>query len=151
MADTTTLEHGHFVVSQELLQLFKWLVEHEEEGLKRIIARVYAQAMNRSSAEERKEEELTGPASQESIVDFFMLIEVLFQEVVEEHCHRELRRRAVLPALNHIDAQECDAHTLDTSATRAASIAHEDPSQTLEETFYRELLKHWKPKSNRVQ
>jgi iron only hydrogenase large subunit-like protein len=136
-------------MSQELLQLFKWLVEHEEEALKRLIARAYAHAYQRATASQ--EHQFSEQPSQEYVLDFFMLTEVLLQEVAEEHQHQELKKRTVLPALNHIDGHECDHSTLESSANRAASITHADPTQSLEEVFYKELLKSWKPKDSKVQ
>lgn len=139
-------DSNQFVVSYELLQLFRWLFEHEQETLKKVMARALKNGLQEQlyshlkSAEAESTEEL-----QQSIVDFFALLETLLYELINENEVKRIMQRNILPAIDHIDAAACDNSTVALSIAKATSLCENDPRKDPKEILFKELLKRWKP------
>ena len=133
-----------FVVSFQLLQLLRWLFEHEHEALKKLVGR---------SLKNGLDEELFYPAArcesdeelQHNIVEFFSLLESLLYEQQHEDEAKKLKRRVQIPAISHIDTTACDDTLVEMSIEKAASMLETNPYEDPKEVLCRELLKRWKP------
>ena len=133
-------------LSYELLHLMQWLIEHEPEKIKSIIA----QAMEDGLKDELKT--LGNSAAREvsetvrySVVDFLELLEVLLQEVSNEHTLKSVLEKKLMPAFDHIDSTACDIETVQTSVEQASSQFERNPKKNPQELLFKELLRTWKP------
>lgn len=137
--------NSQFVISVELLLALKWLLEHEREGLRRIVAR----AMERGLDEELRAIP-SGMAENEdlhqSVADFFTLLERM---VVKGMAHEESDdqlTRAFIPAINKIDTHYCDERTVKATLAKTAPQFNKKNPDELKASICKELLKQWKPK-----
>lgn len=133
-----------FVVSFQLLQLMRWLVEHEQEGLKKLIGRSLKDGLEEvlfyPAERDESDEEL-----QQTIVEFFSLLESVLYEHVHEDEAKKLKKRVLIPAADHVDTAACDDTILAVSLDKAASTLENNPLEDSKEVLCRELLKRWKP------
>ena len=127
-------------LSLQLLELIKWLSEHEQEGLKRLIAHAVQNGL-----QERLAQPLTDESEvelQEGIVEIFSLMEALLYEVMHEDKTKKLSKS--IPAIDHIDGT-VDEHLVSLSAATTAHTLECDPSIDPKEELCKELLRRWKP------
>jgi hypothetical protein len=139
-------DNSYFVVSQELITLIVWLIEHEQESLKKLIVRAlrHGLAAELQKKESSKELPINQEELQQQIVDFFALLETLIYETTSENEVEHALQRSMIPAIQHIDSKLCDTQAMELSiekATKAAKKRTENPK----EVFCRELLRRWKP------
>lgn len=134
-----------FVISPELLELFKWLLEYEQDALKKLIDKslrhglhnqLYSQFGKQQCAEEL----------QRNIIDFFVIMETILYESMHEDEGRKAVQRTLLPAIDRIDAKAYDNSTLNTTIARATVTAENHPERNPKEILCKELLRRWKPK-----
>lgn len=130
------------VVSYQLLQLLRWLFEHEQEALKRVVAHAVKQGLDEAIFQptqlHESDEEL-----QQSIVEFLSLMEALLYEVMREG---ELKKVTVsIPSVDNIDAAVCDDTLVAMSVAQTRTAMEKNPRQDPKELLCKELLKRWKP------
>lgn len=139
-------DNSQFVVSYELLQLFRWLFENEQESLKKLIEKALLNGLNdklitlSSNKNNHSNHEL-----QQSIVDFFALLETILYEITNENEVKKVVERNLIPAIDHIDSSVCDNKTVNSSVARAATLCQNNPNENPKEILCKELLKRWKP------
>lgn len=137
-----------FVVSFQLLQLLKWLFEHEQESLKKVIGRSLKNGLDevlffQQNSRAEYDEEL-----QQVIVEFFSLLETLLYESLNDDETKKLKERMMIPVIDHIDAAVCDDSVVALSIEKAASMIESNPCEDPKEVLCKELLKRWKPAKN---
>jgi hypothetical protein len=137
-------DNNQFVVSHELLELFRWLFEHEQEHLKKLISRALRDGFHQQ-LQHKSEGYDTPEELQQSVVDFFALLETLLYELVNETEVQKVIQRNLLPALDHIDSTVCDDNIVAMSAAKVTSMLEDDPLQDPKTALCKELLKRWKP------
>jgi len=147
MAHTKNKEQ-QFIVSKELLQLLKWLVEHEPENVKKFVQ----QAIDDGLCDEMQshQEEASYDEMQQSVVDFFSLLENILHEIYHDESSSNSQR--MFPALNHIDSHVCDHNTLAVSAAKASSLlqdATQEPTEA-KEALCKALITYWNPRKSKV-
>ncbi len=130
------------VVSYQLLQLLRWLFEHEQEALKRVVAHAVKHGLDESLFQPvhayESDEEL-----QHSIMEFLSLMEALLYEVMREG---EFKKVSVtIPAIDNIDAAACDDNLVAMSVAQACTAMQKNPYQDPKELLCKVLLKRWKP------
>jgi hypothetical protein len=135
------------ILSYRLLKLLQWLLEHEQESLKKIIAKAYSHGVvldtlngDDSLGDQFLEEEL-----HETVIDYFGLLEILLSEVVEEDTERARINRKLLPALDKIDNSFCDKATVVSTVQKVSSSRSHGSQAMTKELLFKELLKQWKP------
>jgi len=137
--------NNQFVISYELLELFKWLLDNEQEGVKKLVDKALRNGLNNQlNTHYRKnpsQEEL-----QSDIIDFFMLLETILYEGINEDEIRKITQRNLLPAIDQIDSKVYDNSTLAATIARATMTAENHPERDAKDILCRELLKRWKPK-----
>lgn len=133
-----------FVVSLQLLQLLRWLFEHEQEALKRIVSRSLKRGLDdlMFTPAERTE---TDDDLNQSIAEFFSLLEALLYESLYEDEAKKITSRLFIPAIEHFDGTECDDSLVALSIEKAASTLENNPYEDPKEVLCKELLKQWKP------
>lgn len=136
--------NDQFVISYELLQLFKWLFENEQETLKKLIERALANGLD-SRISQRVTQESSQEDLQQSIIDFFALLETLLYELTSENEIKKIVEKNLMPSINQIDSKACDQSILAASVNKASSVWENNPEQNPKDILCRELLKRWKP------
>lgn len=137
-----------FVLSYELLQLMEWLVEKDEEGLKRLIKKAIAGGLDMRIKKE-KNNQLASSQAQDSIVSFLTLLEILLAESTQEQSVDHIMEKALIPAIDQVDTKVCDSPTLKSSIAIATSKSEKNP-QNAQNIFLKELLKRWKPSKKKA-
>jgi hypothetical protein len=140
-------QHAQFVLSYELLCLLRWLTEHDTEKLKRLITKALASRGLQENL--RKLDNPDGAQQlddiQNSIIDFFGLMESLLGEALQDQLQQKARAQNLMPALDHIDGTLCDDDTVRSSLEKTTSKLDHNPQINPKEQLFKELLKRWKP------
>ena len=147
--------NNQFVISYELLQLFRWILEYEQESLKKIIQKVinskFKDTINTSSVNYLDYFD-SNQELQQNVIDFFMALEMLLYEVINENeinniCHKDL-----IPAINSIDYRVYNNDILNASVAKAKAAcsskvgkSNVSTKKIAKDIFCKELLKRWKP------
>ncbi len=140
-------DNNQFVVSYELLLLLRWLLDHEHESLKKLITKSLRNGLNNHLKETAPDlnDEATAAELQQNIIDFFVLIEALMLESVNEDMIKTTLQRTLIPAIDHIDSQLCDMDSVAMSIAKATSALHNNSGKNPKDVLCKELLKRWKP------
>ena len=139
------------IISYELLQLMEWMVEHESETLKKIISKALKRGFDEQLKQTKKYKELYSPEEmQNNIVEFLGLLEVLLIESTNEQETSTVIQKNLMPAIDHIDTNNCDSATLKSSIAVATSRSQKNSKEKVQDIFLKELLKRWKPNKNTV-
>ena len=142
---------NQFVLSYELICLLQWLMDHDDHKLKKIVADALASGLKKKF---RKNNRLNDTMSlediQESIVDFFGMLEDLILESLNEQAVKKALEKNLMPSIDHIDATECDDATLRFSIEKATSSIEKNPQENPKELLFKELLRRWKPNKKNV-
>jgi hypothetical protein len=143
--------NDQFTISVELLRLMQWIIEHDQEGLKRLMSRALSRGLNKklNGAQDAVTED--SEHAHHSIIDFFLLMEALLIETVNENAVKDVLQRNLIPSVNRIDTTACDTDTVRFSLERATSKMQAHPQESPRDLLLKELIKNWKPnKKNRV-
>lgn len=136
--------NNQFIVSRELLRLFQWLFDYEQETLKKLIIKAMKNGLqaelHQNSVQPENNEEL-----QQTIIDFFALLETLVLESLHEREVNNVVNRSLIPAIDRIDTAACDNATLAMSVAKATAAHGKHSAEDLKKILCKELLKRWKP------
>ena len=132
------------VLSYELLQLMDWLMQHDSEGLKRLISKAFKRGLSRTFSRTSDSQNLAALSS-DTVANFISLLEILLVESGSEQENQSFLNRNLLPELDHIDLSNCHYSIIQSSAEVAFSKKEKNPSENTQELLYKELLKRWKP------
>lgn len=149
MSHDTHLPTDQFTISVELLRLMQWIIEHDQEGLKRLINRALSQGLHRHMETPQDATE-TSDAAHHSIIDFFLLMEALLIETANEQAVKSALQQNLVPSINRIDTAECDTHTVQFSLQKATNKLKTNPDESPRELLLKELIKNWKPNKKQV-
>ena len=142
---------GQFVLSYELINLLAWLMEHDSHKLKALITKALASGLKDRI---RKEDTLVDRTSlediQESIIDFFGMLEALLLESLNEQAVQKALERDLMPSIDQIDSTMCDDATVRCSVEKATSDLDKHPQKNPKDLLFKELLKRWKPNKKNV-
>lgn len=144
MKNNNPLNNSQFVMSYEILHLLKWLLENEQESLKKIISKSINNGLinelNLEHTSKTHEDHL-----QQNIIDFFSLLEILLYEVLNETEFNKLSSRNILPAIDNIDSTIFDNSIIEMSIAKATSMHKLSSKEDMKTTLCKELLKRWRP------
>ena len=136
---------GQFILSFELLQLIEWLIEHQPEELKKLVHRSLSQGLNNNILKADEILETSTPEDmQNTVIDFFGLMEVLLLDAINERNHDTVHSQFI-PMVNQIDQSSCDANTVSSSVEKATTSLEKNSKQNPQSVLFKELLKNWKP------
>lgn len=136
MAHNNPFDDGQFVISYELLSLLQWLIENEQETLKKMVLR--ATLHNNGPIQH-------GEDVQQTIIDFFALLDALVAETSQEQEVQKVLQRVMIPAIDHIDTSMCDSNAVALSVAKAQLALENKTGENPKEVLCKELLKRWKP------
>lgn len=145
--------NNQFVISYELLALLQWLVEHDAERLKKIIARALGSGLKKdiqSYKSHYSSDNHTNEDIQHSIVEFFGLLEALLLETINEHAMQDAIEKNLMPAIDQLDSTLCDDATIRSSVEKATVKLNKSPQDNPQDVLFKELLKCWKPHNKKV-
>jgi len=137
-------DQEHFVISYELLKLLQWLIEHEQEPLKKLLK----QSLNRKSKQgtaTAATQQIPADHLQINIIHFFSLLETLIHEIEQENEIRHVSHATRIPAIHHIDTNICDSESVALSIAKATDAAENQTGENLKDVLCKELLRRWKP------
>lgn len=139
-----------FVVSYELLCLLRWLVEHDYEKLKKIIAKSLLGGLKEELNKIEHKKPGKCPESdmheiQNSIIDFFTLLEAALIETLNDYAIQKVVEKKLMPAIEHIDTTVCDDATVKSSIEHASTKIEHSTIDSAQEVLFKELLRRWKP------
>ncbi|HJZ23938.1 MAG TPA: hypothetical protein VJ201_05760 [Candidatus Babeliales bacterium] len=137
-------------ITPEIIQLMQWLCEYETEALKNIITRALNQGLKKTKYHSHDEQISSIDEMQDGFITFMSLLEYLYEEVVNERAIKQAGEHHLLPALDKIDNKTCDASTIQSSLTVAASKIERNPHVNPKEILFKELLRRWVP-TNKTQ
>lgn len=136
---------NQFIVSYELLQLFKWLFENEQETLKKIINKALDKGLKDKLLKRNSTNEIDQQDLQHNIVEFFILLETLIYELLSEDQFKKGLERNLIPVIDKVDSKSYDNATFQASVAKATEAWHNNPNTNTKDVFCKELLKRWKP------
>lgn len=138
--------NSQFVLSYELLALLRWLVDNDEDAIKKIIGKALRSGLQEELHHIDQIEDVDMlNEMQHSISDFLHLLEALLIETASEHAKEKARQQKLMPAVDQIDTSLCDDTTVRFSMEKATSEIGADPTKNPKEVLLKELLKRWKP------
>lgn len=145
--------HGQFALSYELLCLMQWLLEHEQEKLKKIITKSLDSGLKEelqridettfAQADSQAAEDM-----QYSVIEFFGLLETLLAESLNEHVVKKALERNLMPAIGQIDTMLFDNATVKDSIEKATHKIELNPGENPKDLLCKELIKRWRPLKN---
>ena len=142
-----------FVISYELLCLLRWLLEHDVERIKKLVAKGLATGLK----DDIKQFEQLGDVNadpamieevQYSIIEFFSMLETLLVEVMKEQAVQRAVEKNLMTTVDHIDSTLCDDATVRSSVEKATAKSEMYPKENAQDLLFKELLKRWKPSKN---
>lgn len=155
MSSLPTNDH-YFAVSADLIRLLQWMLEHEQEGLKRLVKKALDRGFTPTSMEqhqaalaEQTEEDDEG--LKDTITQFFMLLETLLQETNTDHVAVKQLQRCLVPAATHVDMSQYDEIALARSLEKATTAWESNSKETTKAVLCRELLKQWHPQHTKKE
>ena len=109
-------ESTHMNVSYELLMLLQWLLEHEQETMKKIVSKALAHGLQEQIDQHMTQRERQQAAAelQGGIIDFFLMLEASLHRTMNEDHTKEVIQRNLLPALKQMDARTYSIGALET-------------------------------------
>ncbi len=134
-------------ISYELLMLLQWLLEHEQDSLRKIINKSLHNGLQKQleSITTQRERQQAAVELQDSIIDFFRLLEAHIDDLMNEDHTQEVIQRTMLPALKQVDARTYSYGALETSIAKAEAAFCRSEVGNAKEILCKELLKRWKP------
>lgn len=141
---------NQFVISYELLCLLRWLLEHDVERIKKLVAKALASGLR----DDIRQFEQLGDVSadpaiieevQYSIIEFFSMLEMLLLEVMREQAVQRATEKNLMTTVDHIDSTLCDDATVRSSVEKATAKSEMHPKENAQDLLFKELLKRWKP------
>lgn len=154
MNNESTFEGNQFVISYELLQLLQWLVDNEPEALQELVSLALEQGLYEKellAPQDKKTHYHNSEELQQSIVDFFTLLETYIYETPQLSSEDTLiAEQSMLPTIDRVDSSICDENILATSMAQATSQLKSSGGKNAKELLYKELLKNWTPRDKRL-
>lgn len=143
--------NNQFYISQELLCLLQWMIEHNTGTLKKIIIKALASGLkNEIQKTEQFSEMLVSEDVQYSIIEFFGTLETLLLETINEQAVQKVLESNLMPAIDHIDTTMCSDATVRSSIEKATHKIEDNPKENPQDLLLKELLKQWKPNKKKI-
>jgi hypothetical protein len=141
-----------FTISYELLELLRWLCEHEPERLRKVVHHALENGLQtRLDTGETDQPQQNGDELQQMIMEFFSVLEAFLYESMHTHEVEEkaASQQKISHAINQIDGTQCDANTVSMSIAKATSIIEKNENEDAKDVLCKELLKQWSPNKKR--
>lgn len=145
--------NSHLALSYQLLALLKWLVENDTGTLKMIMEDAVEQGAleNLKKFNTHHEDPEAILDMQDTIIDFFGLLESYLQETINDRAHQKIRAKSLMPTIDHIDSTLYDTESLQTTVESTASRIDKNPHKNPKQLLYETLLEQWEPTKETAQ
>jgi len=136
-----------FIISYELICLLKWLIEHDDTKLKKIVSKALSSGLKEKikKGSASSSEEYVLDDIQNTIVDFLGILETVLFDAINEQTMKNAIEKKLMPTVEKIDSASCDDATLRFSLEKATSKIENNPNENPNELLFQEILKRWKP------
>ncbi len=146
------MNNSQFVLSYELLILLRWLIDHDENKIKKIMGNALKSGLQEElQLLDNTENVAELNELQHSITDFLGMLESLLIETTGEHIKEKARQQKLLPSVDRIDTTLCDDTTVRFSLEKATSELAANPDANPKELLFKELLKRWQPTDKNIK
>jgi len=140
-------QDDQFVISYELLYIFHWILKYEQQAFKELVYRAFAKGIDdKISHQDLVSQVQHSEDIQNSIIDFFAILEEYLSTIADEASTKHLMHNQVLQTLAHIDPKRFDTSTIKSSMMAAAEKIDMANQSQAKEFLLKELLKQWNPK-----
>lgn len=136
---------SQFMLSYEALCLLQWLVDHDAERIKKMIAKGMKSGLKEKIRALRNGGPMAAEEAQYGVIEFFSLLETLFQELDSEDMVQKAVEKNLMPAIDHLDSTACDDSLVQTTVQQVTSTMETHPQANPRELLFKELLKRWRP------
>ena len=138
-------------ISYELLMLLQWMLEHEQDAIKKLIDKALRAGLQAQLdvATSQRERYNAAIELQDSVIDFFTLLEVGMHEQMNDEHAQSVIQRNMLPALKQVDARSYAHGALESSIAKAEAAFCK--TGDAKDILCKELLRRWKPGKKQQQ
>ena len=138
---------GQFTISYELLCLFRWLIEHDIDGLKNLVNNAIKNGLHNELQKMDTVTDLTLAASglEETVGDLTKILELFLLDAMDEETLQKAKAKKLMADINHIDTTSCDNNTVRISLEKTTSKLDRNPGINAKEQLYKEILRQWQP------
>ena len=142
---------NQFLLSNELLLLMQWIVDHQQEEFKDLIKQALKNGLKEKiSLSKNSTPQTLSDSTPDSIIDFFNILEALYYESASELSSKHDRTPQLTNIVSKIDSSVCDDVTVEFSLEKANSKIENNPDQDAKEVLFQELLRCWKPHDKKL-
>lgn len=136
-----------FTISYELLALLQWLSDHEEHTFQKMIDKALASGLNKELQKFNAAPDipLMTEEIQDSVLDFFTLIESMLIEGIKHHIDTKVRHQNLKLSADRIDSSVCDSEIVQSSLESTAHTVELNPEENPKEVLFKEVLRRWRP------
>lgn len=151
--DISTNTSGQLIVSRELILLIRWLMENQEEALRKMVKKAVAHDAHTEQVDPLSME--FGIESLEDmnqhLGDFFILLESLLEDAISQQVLQTARAKNLMPTIDHLDGSSYAPETVRACLEKTAKKLATDPTSNAKEQLFEELLKQWRPATKHKQ
>jgi hypothetical protein len=147
-------ESEQCVLSYELVQLLRWLIEHEQTSLRTLVTKALKKDFVKSIKEADSQ---TGSSKAPSpgevraiIIEFLHCVDLLLIDAIVIDKTSQQEQKRLLPAISQIDQTAYEQGSIRTSIEKAhRKISQQTSEAEAQEKLFKELLRSWKPVKQR--
>lgn len=145
-------ESGQLTLSYELLCLLRWLVEHDADHLKNMVANAIKSGLKNElqRIDTISELHLVASGVEDAISDFIRMLELHLLEAMDQETLHKAKQNKLISDINKIDTSLCDNDTVRISLEKTTHNLEDNPDANPKEQLYKELLKQWQPHNKKV-
>ena len=132
------IEDSSFSISAELLVLMAHIVDEHPHDLQELVHKAQQTLATKKNVPH-------DPDIHENIIDFLSLMEIFVQQSYHDVEVDTMLTKQIMPAIDHIDQNNCDQEAVNASIERATYQKAKNPKINAQEFLYKELLKRYKP------
>lgn len=142
-------QNDQFVISYELLYILHWILKYEPSALKELVYKAFAKGIDdKMSHDDIVSQVQNSEDIQNSIVDFFAILEDHVNTITEEATTKHLMHNQILQTLTHIDPKRFNSDTIKSSMMATAEKIDVKNKIEAKQHLLKELLKQWNPKKD---
>ncbi len=143
---------AQFMLSYELLILLRWLVDHDEKKLKKVIAKACSIGLEKEFDKMNAMGRLLNNPTDihDTVVEFFGMLENILTSTIQDRVRVKAHTQNLMPSIDKIDSNECNDEMVQYSLEKATTKSENNPQASPKELLYEELLRRWKPTNQTI-
>jgi len=129
-------------ISKDVLKIFKWLIEYEQDSLRKIIIKAIKKGIKNDYKDKNIEHILD---LNNYLLDFFILLENILYEISSNDFNSDLDRK-LLSIIDKFDSNQYNIDDIESSISKVNNDKNVNKSnEQLKSLLCKELLKRWRP------